>query len=128
MARSQNKSGFGKSGFGANFGQGARGFKDFANLASGAAGMLSSLGDQIQDQIKTRFELFMADLDIVTREEFDVVSDQLKKARMEQETLKRRLEVLEGKKAKPAAAKTKLKSKPAAKSTKSIAAKGKKKK
>ena len=68
---------------------------DIAQLAGGAAGLVSSLQQQIKDEIKTRVEDVATRMDLVPREDLDRVEALLEKAMKEQEELKERLEKLE---------------------------------
>ena len=71
---------------------------DIAQLAGGAAGLLSGVQQQIRDDIKARVEEMAANLDLVPRDEFERVEAMLEKALQEQDDLKQRLDKLEGKK------------------------------
>jgi len=70
-------------------------FDDLARVANGAAGAVSGVKDEIEQLVKSRLERVLADMDLVTREEFDAVKAMATKARMEQETLSERVEILE---------------------------------
>lgn len=71
---------------------------DIAQLAGGAAGLLSSVQKQIRDDIKTRVEEMATRLDLVPREDFERVEALLEKALTDQKEMKQRLEKLEAKK------------------------------
>ncbi|MCZ6603924.1 MAG: accessory factor UbiK family protein [Alphaproteobacteria bacterium] len=68
---------------------------DLARLANGAAGLAGGLREEIEGLIKHRLDRLLADMDLVTREEFDAVKDMAAAARAEQETLGKRLAELE---------------------------------
>lgn len=70
---------------------------DLAQLAGGAAGLVSGVQQQIRDNIKARMEEMAANMDLVPREEFDRLEAMLQKALAEQEALKQRLDKLENK-------------------------------
>ena len=72
-------------------------FDDLAKVANSAAGTMAGLKDEIENMIRHRFESFMAELNMVSREEFDVVKALAAKARLEQERLEKRIEELESK-------------------------------
>ena len=89
---------------------------DLAKLASGAASALQGVRDEIEAAVRARVERKLAELDLVTREEFEVVRDMAARAREENEALNARLRKLEAAAAKTAparAAKTKTPRKPA---------------
>jgi BMFP domain-containing protein YqiC len=70
-------------------------FDDFAKMASGALHTLGGLREEIETRVRERVERWAADMDLVTREEFDAVSAMAAKAREEQERLAKRLASLE---------------------------------
>ena len=72
-------------------------FDDIAKVAGGALGALGSLRQEIESLVRHRMERFLADKDLVTREEFEAVKAMAAKARAEQEALNARLDALEGK-------------------------------
>ncbi|MFZ1426858.1 MAG: accessory factor UbiK family protein [Geminicoccaceae bacterium] len=83
-------------------------FDDLARVASGAFNTLSGLREEIETRVRERVERMAADLDLVSREEFDAVRAMAAKARARQELLEARLAGLEAelaalKAAKPAA-------------------------
>ncbi len=82
---------------------------DLARVANGAIGALSGIRGEIEGLIKQRVERLLADMDLVTREEFEVVKAVAAKARSEQEVLVERVAALEA-----AARKAKPKAKPKA--------------
>ncbi|SDL76901.1 accessory factor UbiK family protein [Maricaulis salignorans] len=86
---------------------------DFAELMTDAFGAAQAVGDEARTAMRAQADRFIADMDLVSREEFDVVKAALATAREEIETLNARLAALEtAGAAKPAARKRK----PAAKS------------
>jgi BMFP domain-containing protein YqiC len=70
-------------------------FDDLARVASGAFNTLSGLREEIETRVRERVERMAADLDLVTREEFDAVRTMAAKARAGQEALEGRLAELE---------------------------------
>ena len=70
-------------------------FDDFAKVASGAMNTLGGLREEIETRVRERLERVAADMDLVTREEFDAVRAMAAKARSEQEELAGRLARLE---------------------------------
>ena len=60
-------------------------FDDLARVASGAFNTLSGLREEIETRVRERVERMAADLDLVTREEFDAVRAMAAKARAGQE-------------------------------------------
>jgi len=70
---------------------------DLARLATGAAGTLHGVRQELEGIMRQRLDRMLADLDLVTREEFEVVKAMATAAREENEALKARLEALEQK-------------------------------
>lgn len=71
---------------------------DLAKLASGAAGGLNGMRQEIEAGLKARVERIAAEMDLVSREEFEVVREMAQKARLENEELKARIAALEAEK------------------------------
>ncbi len=65
--------------------------KIFGSAVSGVAGMMNDLKAQMHEKI----ESYLAKMDLVKREEFDVLKAMLAQSRLEQEELKKRLVALE---------------------------------
>ena len=70
-------------------------FDDFAKVASGAMNTLGGLREEIETRVRERLERVAADMDLVTREEFDAVRAMATEARAEQEDLSGKLARLE---------------------------------
>jgi BMFP domain-containing protein YqiC len=70
-------------------------FDDLSKLMTNAAGMAKGVRDEAETAMRGRFERFLTDMDVVTREEFDAVRAMAQKAREENEALKARIEALE---------------------------------
>ena len=68
---------------------------DLAKLAGGAAGTMHGVKREIEAAVKVRFERLVAELELVPREEFEVVRDMARQARQENEALRARVEELE---------------------------------
>ena len=70
---------------------------DISQLMTNAAGVAQGVKDEAETAVRQRVERLLADMDLVTREEFDAVRDMAAKAREENEALKARIEALEAK-------------------------------
>lgn len=68
---------------------------DLARVASGAAGALSGVREEIEARLKQQFERILAEMDVVPREEFEAVKAMAARARSEQEALEKRVAALE---------------------------------
>jgi BMFP domain-containing protein YqiC len=72
-------------------------FDDFARLVGDATGAAQGVRREVETMVKGQFERLLRDMDVATREELDVVRDMVTDLRRENESLKLRLAVLEGK-------------------------------
>lgn len=70
---------------------------DFAKVASSAMSTIGGLRDEAQSAMKARFEAMIADMDMVTREEFEAVRAMALKAREENEALMQEILALKAK-------------------------------
>ncbi len=70
-------------------------FDDLAKVAGGALGALSSLKQEMEAMVRERMERFMADSNMVPREEFEAVKAMAAEARVQQEKLSARVAALE---------------------------------
>jgi len=70
-------------------------FDDMARVASGAAGALGGLRSRMEEELRDQAERFLLRMNLVTREEYEVVSALAQKARSEQELLAERVAALE---------------------------------
>lgn len=70
-------------------------FDDLAKLATGAAGTLHGVKAEVEGAVRQRVERLLADMDLVTREEFEVVKVMAAEARRENAALEARLAALE---------------------------------
>jgi BMFP domain-containing protein YqiC len=68
---------------------------DLARVASGALGVAAGVRDEVEALLKARFERYLADLSMVSRDDFDAVRDIAVKARESEEKLAVRLAQLE---------------------------------
>lgn len=60
---------------------------DLARLASGAAGALSGIRGEVEAQFRQQFERILAQMDVVSREEFKAVKAMAAAARTQQEEI-----------------------------------------
>ncbi|MEN3974626.1 accessory factor UbiK family protein [Emcibacter sp. SYSU 3D8] len=60
---------------------------DLGKLATGAAGVFQSLREEVETMVRQRLERAIADLDVVTRDEFEAVKEMAARARQENEAL-----------------------------------------
>ena len=74
---------------------------EVARLMNDAAGVAQGVRREFDTLFRTQAERILRDLDVVKREEFEAVQEMASRAREENEALKARLDVLEGKSAKP---------------------------
>lgn len=68
---------------------------DLARVASGAFGALSGVRGEVEARLKHQFERILSEMDMVSREEFNAVKAMAAKARLEQESLEKRVAALE---------------------------------
>ena len=70
---------------------------DLSQLMTNAAGVAQGVRDEAETVIRQRMERLLADMKLVTRDEFDAVRDMAQKAREENEALSARIAALEAK-------------------------------
>lgn len=70
-------------------------FDELGRLFTNAAGAAQGVRQEIETVIKGQAERLIADMDLVTREEFEAVRAMAQLAREENEALKARIEALE---------------------------------
>lgn len=70
---------------------------DLAKIAGGAAGTAHGLKREIEAAVRARVERIISEFDLVPREELEVVRDMARKARTENDELKKRIAKLEKK-------------------------------
>jgi len=61
---------------------------DLSNLMTNAVGAIKGVGDEVKAMGRSQAEKFVQDMDLVTREEFDVLKARLEAALVEIEALK----------------------------------------
>ena len=74
---------------------------DISQLMTNAMGVAQGAREEAETAMKSMLDRWLADRDLVTREEFDAVRAMAQKAREENEALKARLDALEQAAAKP---------------------------
>jgi BMFP domain-containing protein YqiC len=72
-------------------------FDDLAKVATGAVGALSGVREQIHAEIKSQMNRFIAEMDFVPREDFEIVEDMAREARLANQKLEKRIAELEKK-------------------------------
>lgn len=70
-------------------------FDDLAKLMTGAMGMAQGVQDEAKSFMRSQADRFIAEMDLVSREEFDAVKQMAAEARAEADALKARLAALE---------------------------------
>jgi BMFP domain-containing protein YqiC len=70
-------------------------FDDLARLMTGAMGMAQGAGDEAKSFMRAQADRFVAEMDLVSRDEFDAVKQMAADARAEADALRARLEALE---------------------------------
>ena len=72
-------------------------FDDISQLMTNAMGVAQGAREEAETAMKSMLDRWLADRDLVTREEFDAVRAMAQKAREENAALKARIEALEAK-------------------------------
>uniref|UniRef100_Q07RP8 Accessory factor UbiK family protein n=1 Tax=Rhodopseudomonas palustris (strain BisA53) TaxID=316055 RepID=Q07RP8_RHOP5 len=72
-------------------------FDEIGRMMNDATGAAQGIKREVETVVRSQAEKFLRDLDLVKREEFDVVKDMARLAREENEALKTRLAALEAK-------------------------------
>jgi BMFP domain-containing protein YqiC len=75
----------------------SRFFDELAKLMTNASGAAQGVRREVDTLLQTQVERVLNNLNVVKREEFDVVRDLAEKARLESERLAERLAALEAK-------------------------------
>jgi BMFP domain-containing protein YqiC len=70
-------------------------FDDLARVASGAAGALAGVRAEMEEAFRQKLERYLAEADMVPRDEFDAIKAVAVKAREAQEGLEARVVALE---------------------------------
>ena len=71
-------------------------FDEMTRLMNDATSVAQGVKREADGVFRTQMERIVADLDLVKREDFDVVREMAVQARAENEALKKRIEALEG--------------------------------
>lgn len=72
-------------------------FDDLSRLMTNAAGVAQGVREEAETLMRSRLERFMADANLVAREEFEAARDMAQKAREENMALEARIAALEAK-------------------------------
>ncbi|MCG6857812.1 MAG: accessory factor UbiK family protein [Salaquimonas sp.] len=70
-------------------------FDEFAKLMTDAAGAAQGMKREAETAFRAQAERFLADMDLVKRDEFDAAKEMAANARAENESLKKHIEALE---------------------------------
>ncbi len=70
-------------------------FDDLARLMTGAMGMAQGMGDEAKSFMRGQADRFVAEMDLVSRDEFEAVKQMAADARAEADALRERLTALE---------------------------------
>ncbi len=70
-------------------------FDDLARLMTGAMGMAQGMGDEAKNFMRAQADRFVAEMDLVGRDEFEAVKQLASEARAEAEALRERVAALE---------------------------------
>ena len=72
-------------------------FDDLAKLLTGAMGMAQGAGEEARSFLRARADRFVAEMDLVSRDEFEAVKELAAQARAEADALRERVAALEAK-------------------------------
>ena len=72
-------------------------FEDIGKLATSAMGVAQNVKEEVETLVRQRLERAIAELDVVSRDEFETVFAMAQKAREENEELRARIDALEAK-------------------------------
>ena len=70
-------------------------FDDLARLMTGAMGMAQGMGDEARSFMRSQADRFVAEMDLVGRDEFEAVKQLASEARAEADALRARVAALE---------------------------------
>ena len=70
-------------------------FDDLARLMTGAMGMAQGMSDEARGFMRAQADRFVAEMDLVSRDEFEAVKQMAAEARAEADALRERIEALE---------------------------------
>ena len=72
-------------------------FDDVSKLATSALGVMQNVKEEMEVLVRQRLERAIAELDVVSREEFETVKAMAQKAREENDELREKIDALEKK-------------------------------
>ncbi|GIK49968.1 MAG: accessory factor UbiK family protein [Hyphomonadaceae bacterium] len=70
-------------------------FDDLARLMTGAMGVAQGVSDEARGFMRAQADRFVAEMDLVSRDEFEAVKQMAAEARAEADALRERIEALE---------------------------------
>lgn len=70
-------------------------FDDLARLMTGAMGMAQGMGEEARNFMRAQADRFVAEMDLVGRDEFEAIKELASQARAETEALRERVAALE---------------------------------
>jgi BMFP domain-containing protein YqiC len=76
-------------------------FDDLARLMTGAMGMAQGMSDEAKSFMRAQADRFVAEMDLVSRDEFEAVKELAANARAEADALRARVAALEARLAAP---------------------------
>ncbi len=68
---------------------------DITNLFTNAVGAVKGVGDEVKAMGRSRAEQMVSDLDLITRDEFEVLKALMEKSQAENEALRKKIAKLE---------------------------------
>lgn len=68
---------------------------DITNLFTNAVGAVKGVGDEVKAMGRSRAEQVVADLDLITRDEFEILKASMEKIRSDNDALKKKVAKLE---------------------------------
>ncbi len=68
---------------------------DLADIMTSAAGAVSGVGEEVKAAFRAQADRFIADMDLVSREEFDALKTLCQKLAADNEALRARIDALE---------------------------------
>jgi len=69
-------------------------FDDIAGVMTGAAGIMAGASEEVRTALRARTDKLIADMDLVGREEFDLVKEMAGKALLENQALREEITAL----------------------------------
>lgn len=69
-------------------------FDDLSQVMTSAMGTMQGARDEVENLVRRRLETMLDDMDLVSREEFDVVREMAQQARLENDALRAEIESL----------------------------------